>query len=119
MSWVAISDWLAIVRWALDEPVRGVVVASSPDPVRNAELMATLRRTLHRPPAPPTPAFAVRLGAVLLRTDPALALTGRRARPARLLDAGFDFSYPKLDAALHELLRQDRGSAAQQAPGPP
>lgn len=106
VSWVHISDWLAIVRWALDNPVRGIVVASSPNPVRNAELMATLRRALHRPPAPPTPGFAVRLGAVLLRSDPALALTGRRARPARLLDAGFDFRYPQLAAALDELLRR-------------
>lgn len=116
VSWISITDWLAIVRWSLEEPVRGIVIASSPNPVRNAELMATLRRALHRPPAPPTPGFAVRLGAVLLRTDPALALTGRRARPARLLDAGFEFSYPKLDAALHELLRQDPGSAAQLPP---
>jgi len=104
VSWIHIADWLAIVRWALDDPVDGIVVASSPGPVRNAELMAALRRVLHRPPAPPTPAFAVRLGALVLRSDPALALTGRRARPARLLDAGFDFSYPDLDGALTDLL---------------
>ena len=105
VSWVHITDWLAIVRWALDNPVDGVVVASSPDPVRNAELMAALRRAVRRPPAPPTPTFAVRLGAVLLRTDPALALTGRRARPARLLDGGFDFRFTQLDDALNDLLR--------------
>jgi uncharacterized protein (TIGR01777 family) len=108
VSWIHISDWLAVVRWALDNPVQGIVVASSPDPVRNAELMAALRHATHRPPAPPTPGFAVRLGAVLLRSDPALALTGRRARPARLLDAGFHFDYPRLDDALTELLRVRR-----------
>jgi uncharacterized protein len=105
VSWIHIADWLAIVRWALDNPVDGIVVASSPGPVRNAELMAALRRAMHRPPAPPTPAFAVRLGALALRSDPALALTGRRARPARLLDAGFDFRFPDLDGALTDLLR--------------
>ena len=110
VSWAHISDWVAIVGWALADPVHGVVIASSPNPVRNAELMASLRRATRRPAAPPTPTFAVRLGAVLLRTDPALALTGRRARPARLLDAGFDFRYPQLDEALAELLHQaDRG----------
>ncbi|MFL6164568.1 MAG: DUF1731 domain-containing protein [Jatrophihabitantaceae bacterium] len=31
---------------------------------------------------------------MLLCTDPARPLTGRRARPARLLAAGFGFSYP-------------------------
>ncbi|HEU5269466.1 MAG TPA: TIGR01777 family oxidoreductase [Jatrophihabitans sp.] len=106
VSWIHISDWLAIVRWALDNPVHGVVVASSPNPVRNAELMAAVRHAVHRPVAPPTPGFAVRLGSVLLRSDPALALTGRRARPARLLEAGFGFRYPQLADALAELLER-------------
>jgi len=71
--------------------------------------MATLRRLLHRPPAPPTPAALVRLGAVLLRTDPALALTGRRCVPARLSDAGFAFTYPTLTGALTDLLAPASG----------
>ncbi|TFV48536.1 NAD-dependent epimerase/dehydratase family protein [Blastococcus sp. TF02A_35] len=93
VSWLHIEDWLAIVRWALgvdDEltapPPSGVLVASSPNPVTNADLMAALRRALHRPAAPPTPAPLVRIGAVLLRTDPALALTGRRVVSRVLAD---------------------------------
>jgi NAD dependent epimerase/dehydratase family enzyme len=66
--------------------------------------MAALRTVLHRPAAPPTPAALVRLGAVILRTDPALALTGRRCVPTRLLDADFAFAYPNLDEALEQLL---------------
>ncbi|MFU8875074.1 DUF1731 domain-containing protein [Micromonospora sp. SL4-19] len=46
----------------------------------------------------------MRLGAVLLRTDAALALTGRRCVPSRLLDAGFAFAYPHLVPALRNLL---------------
>ncbi|MEO6503834.1 MAG: TIGR01777 family oxidoreductase [Jatrophihabitantaceae bacterium] len=105
VSWAHIEDWLAIVRWVLEGTAAGVLVASSPHPVRNAELMAALRRATHRPPAPPTPAFAVRLGALVLRSDPALALTGRRAIPRRLLAEGFAFSHPHLDEALRNLLR--------------
>jgi uncharacterized protein (TIGR01777 family) len=110
ISWLHIADWLAIARWSLgidDEPApppSGVLVASAPHPVRNAELMAALRSHLHRPPAPPTPAALVRLGAVLLRTDPALALTGRRAVSRRLAETGFRFRYPTLDEALTDLL---------------
>jgi NAD dependent epimerase/dehydratase family enzyme len=66
--------------------------------------MAALRKVLHRPVSPPTPAALVRLGAVVLRTDPALALTGRRCVPARLLAADFTFTYPELAGALEELL---------------
>jgi uncharacterized protein (TIGR01777 family) len=105
VSWIHIIDFLAVVRRALDdENLSGVVHVTSPNPVRNAELMATLRTVLHRPAAPPTPAALVRLGARILRTDPALALTGRRCVPARLLAADFRFAYPTLDAALEDLL---------------
>jgi uncharacterized protein len=105
VSWIHIEDWLAVVRQSLLEgpSLSGVVHATGPRPVRNAELMDALRRDARRPPAPPTPSVLVRLGAVVLRTDPALALTGRRAIPARLLDAGFTFRHPDLDEALADL----------------
>jgi uncharacterized protein (TIGR01777 family) len=105
VSWIHIADLLAAVRRVLDDPqLDGVVHLTSPNPVRNAELMAALRTVLRRPAAPPTPAPLVRLGAWLLRTDPALALTGRRCVPRRLLDAGFEFEHPDLLPALRDLL---------------
>ncbi|WP_204003937.1 epimerase [Virgisporangium aurantiacum] len=105
VSWLHVADFLTIVRRSLDDPAMADVVhATSPNPVRNAELMAALRRVLRRPPAPPTPAPLVRVGALLLRTDPALALTGRRCVPRRLLDAGFGFARPDLLPALRDLL---------------
>lgn len=110
ISWIHIEDWLAIVREALEPAsvdLDGVVHATGPEPVRNSDLMAAMRRALHRPKAPPTPEMLVRLGAMLLRTDPALALTGRRAVPARLLAGGFRFAHPRLDGALADLVGRD------------
>ena len=119
VSWIHVDDWLAIVREMLlptAPALSGVVHATGPRPVRNAELMAALRRSVGRPAAPPTPRALVHLGAMLLRTDPALALTGRRAVPARLLDAGFDFRHPDLDEALADLrARQARGARTRHA----
>ncbi|MDO3650350.1 DUF1731 domain-containing protein [Nocardia mangyaensis] len=108
-SWIHIEDWLAIVRGALglDPELAlpdGVLVAATEFPVRNTELMATLRRRLHRPPAPPTPTAMLTVGAVFLRTDPALGLTGRHATSEVLPKAGFTFRYPTLDDALTDLL---------------
>ena len=105
ISWVHVDDWLSIVRTALapESSLAGVLHATGPEPARNADLMAALRRSARRPAAPPTPELLVRLGAVLLRTDPALALTGRRAVPSRLLEAGFRFTFTDLDAALADL----------------
>ncbi len=111
ISWVHVDDFLSLAVQALEGQgpagdLEGVLHVTSPHPVRNADLMQILRRVLRRPPAPPTPAWAVRAGAVLLRTDPALALTGRRAVPARLEEAGFTFEHPELEEALEDLLRR-------------
>ena len=111
-SWIHVDDWLAVVRSALGleaaTPVEGgVVIAAAPHPVRNADLMAALRRAAHRPAvAPPTPGWLVTVGAVLLRTDPALALTGRHCTSDVLRDNGFRFAYPELDAALTDVVRR-------------
>ncbi|MEV0541311.1 DUF1731 domain-containing protein [Nocardia salmonicida] len=116
-SWIHIEDWLAIVRTCLglDPTVAlpdGILVAATEFPVRNAELMATLRRILHRPSSPPTPSAILKIGAVALRTDPALGLTGRHATSEVLHKAGFEFRYPTLDEALTDLL----GSASPRIP---
>lgn len=109
VSWIHVEDWLAVVRAALEpgSTLDGVVHATGPHPATNAELMAALRKVARRPAAPPTPAPLVRLGAVLLRTDPALALTGRRAVPAVLVSHGFQFAHPELDEALADAVRGD------------
>ena len=117
VSWLHIDDLLAIVRRTLDDPdLSGTLHATSPHPVRNTELMASLRRVLRRPPAPPTPAWLVRAGALLLDTDPALALTGRRCIPGRLARAGFEFAYPELESALDDLLHQSAAAPGATAP---
>ncbi|MGJ0118530.1 DUF1731 domain-containing protein [Williamsia sp. MIQD14] len=108
-SWIHIDDWLAIARAALGltpglELPDGVLVAATDAPVRNAELMAALRRHLHRPAAPPTPTPLLRLGAVVLRSDPLLGLTGRRARSQVLADRDFRFAFGDLDSALADLI---------------
>jgi uncharacterized protein (TIGR01777 family) len=104
VSWLHIEDFLAIIRFCLDDAgLAGVVHATSPEPVTNAEFMSAFRRAWNRPAAPPTPAWLLMLGAALLRSDPALALTGRRCVPARLAHLGFSFRYPEIDAALKDL----------------
>lgn len=111
-TWLHIDDFLAAVD-ALADPheatgeLTGVVHVCSPEPCTNADLMAALRRACRRPGwAPPTPSWAIRLGAPLLGTDAALALTGRRCVPQRLLDAGFDFQHPHIADALDDLLQR-------------
>ena len=107
-SWIHLQDWLSLVRATLgleaevDLP-HGILVAAAPNPVRNHELMATLRDRLRRPTAPPTPAALVRVGSIALRTDPALGLAGRHVTSEVTTEAGFEFTHPTLDGALRDL----------------
>jgi uncharacterized protein len=105
ISWLHIDDFSSAVRFVTEaSSLEGVVHVTSPSPVRNEQLMATLRSRMGRPWSPPTPTPLVHVGAWLMRTDPALALTGRRCIPRRLQEAGFEFRHPELDEAIAALL---------------
>ena len=104
MSWIHEDDLYRIIERALsDQMMRGVYVATAPNPVTNREFMRLLRRAVHRRWSPPAPAPLVRLGAWLMGTDPELALLGRRCVPTRLLQEGFTFEHPELGEAMTSL----------------
>jgi NAD dependent epimerase/dehydratase family enzyme len=104
VSWIHIDDFLRAVTFLRDRgDLVGVVHLTAPHPAQNRDVMSSMRRSLHRPWSPPTPTLLVHIGALLMRTDAALALTGRRCIPRRLTEAGFDFAHPSLDDALGDL----------------
>ncbi len=105
MSWIHEADLNAlVVRAITDERMSGMYIATAPEPRTNRDFMRLLRKTVRRPWVPPTPALFVRIGAVFLRTDPELALLGRRIVPTRLMREGFTFEHPSLEDALKDLL---------------
>lgn len=105
ISWIHEDDLAAIVLRALDDSnMQGVYLTTAPNPVTNGEFMRKLRSALHRPWAPPVPEGLVRLGAWLMRTDPELALLGRRCVPTKLMRDEFRFSFHALEHALADLL---------------
>lgn len=111
VSWIHIDDFLAVLRFVCEEPtIEGDIHVTSPSPIQNRDMMSALRSAFHRPWSPPTPKPLVHIGALLMRTDPALALTGRRCVPRRLLDAGFAFEHPTFVGALADL--EDHGQRA-------
>ncbi len=104
-SWIHVDDFLRAVRFIRDhDEIAGIVHLTAPNPIRNLDMMASLRHALGRPWSPPTPKPLVHLGTLLMQTDPALALTGRRCVPRRLLAAGFDFDHPTFESAVEGLL---------------
>jgi uncharacterized protein (TIGR01777 family) len=103
-SWVSLEDLLSAYRFALEGEIEGPVNLASPNPATSEQFTTALGRALHRPTVFPLPAFAVR--AVFGEMGEGVLLEGQRALPARLLDAGFAFAQPDLDAALERALER-------------
>lgn len=107
MSWIHLRDMNRIFARALtNDSMRGVYVATAPNPVSNRVFMRALRRALRMPIGLPAPSAAVRIAApLLLRSDPELALYGRYCVPKRLLEEGFEFEFSEIEPALMDLYR--------------
>ena len=103
-SWAALDDVVEAYRHALTSDLQGVVNLTSPNPATNAQFVKALGAALHRPTFFPLPAFAVKTAFGEMGQE--ALLDGQRALPARLLDAGFTFRYPDLDAALTRALER-------------
>jgi uncharacterized protein (TIGR01777 family) len=99
MSWIALEDAVGAIAFALEnDSLRGPVNVSSPQPVTNREFTQTLGRVLRRPTLLHAPSIALR--AVLGEMADEMLLASVRVYPRRLLEAGFSFSKPDLEAAL-------------------
>jgi uncharacterized protein (TIGR01777 family) len=108
VSWIHIHDFIAALNFIIEtSSISDRVHVTSPEPVQNRLLMRSLRRVLRKPWSPPTPRILIRIGArFIFKTDPLLALTGRRAVPAKLLNAGFQFEQSNIESALLDLCRK-------------
>lgn len=104
VAWISLEDELrAIVHLLADGSLSGPVNLVSPAPVRNAELAAALGAALHRPTLARAPAAGMRLLLGRQMADE-LLLASQRARPGKLLAAGFGFTHPRLETALSAAL---------------
>jgi uncharacterized protein (TIGR01777 family) len=103
ISWVALPDVTRVIEFVLEiRSISGPVNVVAPNPVTNLEFTRSLAGALRRPAVLPVPAFALRLA--FGEMAEATILQSERVVPARLSTAGFDFEYPKLDAALRAIL---------------
>ena len=101
-SWVSLVDVVSAYRVAVAGDVAGPVNLAAPNPVTSRQFAKALGRALRRPAALPAPSFAVRL--LFGEKGDEVLLFGQRALPARLLDAGFEFSAPTIEAGIAQAL---------------
>ena len=106
ISWIHLEDLMRMCWGCMDQDnLTGTFNAVAPNPVRNSEFMHELRHVLHRPWSPPAPAFAIKLSSRMMGIEPFLALAGCRVAPKRFTEAGFQFEFPELPAALKAVFR--------------
>lgn len=101
-SWIHRDDLVRLMSFLLETPqASGAFNACAPYPVSNAEFTRALGQALHRPTPFPVPGPLLRL---VLGEAASMLLDGQRCRPERLLDAGFVFTYPRIQAALANVI---------------
>ncbi|HUG13043.1 MAG TPA: TIGR01777 family oxidoreductase [Opitutaceae bacterium] len=107
LSWISIVDLVRVLDRVIADPkLVGAVNAVAPNPVTNLEFTKELGRALGRPAIVPVPAWALRLALGEMADETLLA--SARARPARLLEAGFAFRHETIAAAFADLLGSRR-----------
>ena len=112
ISWIHDADFTRAVSWLLDhERIAGAVNLAAPGPLPNADFMRALRKAYGMPIGLPATEWMVAIGAMVMRTEPELALKSRRVVPGRLLAEGFTFEFPEWLPAARDLC--ERWRAAQ------
>ncbi len=108
-SWVHIQDLVNAEMFAIEnEKMQGVYNLTAPDTTTNKAFTKTFGEVLHRPTIFPVPVFVLKLlygeGSVVLSD-------GQSVAPRKLLDTGFDFTYPDLESALREIVARYKGKS--------
>lgn len=116
MSWIERDDMVRVIARAIaDSRIEGIVNATAPEPVRNADFARALGKALHRPAVFRLPAWLIStaLGDMGRET----MLGGQRVVPARLEAFGFEFRHPELAPMLREIIgakARTAGSASRE-----
>ncbi|MBC7980358.1 MAG: TIGR01777 family protein, partial [Armatimonadetes bacterium] len=101
MPWIHVEDLRrAMLFCLLNEELSGAVNGTAPLPERNVELTGKLAGAVGRRVFLPVPEFALKLA---LGGFGGALLAGQRALPVKLVEAGFEFRYRKLEEALEDL----------------
>jgi uncharacterized protein (TIGR01777 family) len=97
-SFISLYDELAALRHLLATPeLAGPVNLTAPEPLTNREVTAAMGRVLHRPTLAAVPAPVLR---AVLGEFAGDVLGSQRVRPKRLLESGFTFRHPGIEAAI-------------------
>lgn len=101
MAWIHLVDTVQALVHALDTDLHGPFNVTAPEPVTMKVFATAMGKAMGRPSLFRVPPFAVKL---MLGDRSEAILSGQRAIPKVLVDAGFAFVFPELDSALSDIL---------------
>jgi uncharacterized protein (TIGR01777 family) len=103
LSWIALTDEVRAIRFLLDRSdLSGPVNLTAPNAATNAEFTRAFAQALRRPALLRLPAPVLRTALGEVSTE---LLSSSRIKPAKLLEAGFTFTYPDIGPALRSILQ--------------
>lgn len=98
MPWIHVTDAVRGMQYLLEkEDAHGPYNLIAPSPTSNEEFMQAIARVLRRPFWFHVPKFLLRL---VLGEMNVMVTEGRYSQPKKLLEEGFEFKFPEIEAAL-------------------
>lgn len=111
MPWIHLDDVVGLIDFLLHRTdCRGAFNACAPHLVRNADFAGTLATTLRRPMLLSVPAWTLRMA---LGEMSVLLLGSQHLQPKKAMEAGYQFRFPHLEAALVCLLGREKHPATR------
>jgi hypothetical protein len=99
-SWIHLADAVRGIRFLIDTPQASGVFNLCAESVTNREFAREVGKAMRRPAFIPVPGFVLKLMFGEMST---IILEGQNVAAKRLQELGFQFLYPKIDAALRNL----------------
>lgn len=101
--WIHVEDEVGMILYAMGiDSVSGPMNASAPDVPRMRDFAESLGKAMGKPSRIPIPVTILRL---MMGEVSKILANGRMVVPRKAEEIGYQFKYPKLDAALNDLLK--------------
>jgi uncharacterized protein (TIGR01777 family) len=100
------TDFVLSIKHIIENAtVTNSVNLVSPTPTTNAEFMEVFRQLLNVKIGIPTPSFILNLSKYFTKIEPQIILTSLYAKPNKLLNSGYQFTFKDISSALSEILQ--------------
>lgn len=104
VSWIHIDDFCRAVDWIIqNQNIKDAVNITAPAPLSNEDMMKKLRQQFKAPFGLNAPVWQLEIASIFLKTETELLLKSRNVYPGKLMENGFNFSYPTFDDAILKL----------------